>query len=264
MSHADENIYIETPESVTLEANVAGFGSRILAAIIDYLIISAALAAFFCMVSNSIRAIDDPGRLAGIAILVLFAIFTFYHLVFELAWNGQTPGKHALKLRVVQASGMPVTVNGVLIRNLVRLFDMLPALYGIGLISMFVTKHTQRLGDLAAHTIVVQERSQLNLATVREDYHVHYIFVGRDQELPDYVRIGVLTEQDRRTVISYLQRRHEINGRESVAVMLARRIGEAMGIHAVPYYPFASLSRAEEFLEQVARAFELVERRPED
>jgi uncharacterized RDD family membrane protein YckC len=262
MSPVDESIYIETPESVTLEADIAGFGSRVLAAFVDYLIIFAVLTVFFCIASDSIRSADDPGLTAAIAILILFAIFTFYHLVFELAWNGQTPGKRALKLRVVQASGMPVTVNGVLIRNLVRVFDFFPAFYGVGLISMFVTTHTQRLGDLAARTIVIHERSQLDLAEVREDYHVRYTLILRNQELPDYIKVHLLTEQDRRTVVSYLQRRDEMSGREPIAAMLAGRIAEAMGIHdPIRFY---SLGRAEEFLEQVARAFELSEQRSRD
>jgi uncharacterized RDD family membrane protein YckC len=260
MSPVDESIYIETPESVTLEADIAGFGSRVMAAMIDYLIIFAVLTVFFCMASDSIRTADDLGLTTAITILILFAVFTFYHLAFELAWNGQTPGKRALKLRVVQASGMPVTVNGVLIRNLVRLFDMLPALYGIGLISMFVTTRTQRLGDLAARTIVIHERSQLDLAAVREDYHIRYTWIRFNQELPDYIRVDLLTEQDRRTVVSYLQRRDEMSGREPIAAMLARRVAEAMDIHDATL--FYSLSRAEEFLEQVARAFELAEQRP--
>jgi uncharacterized RDD family membrane protein YckC len=261
MSRDDESIFFETPESVTLEADVAGFGSRILAAVIDYLIIFVALILFWCLVSSSIQTIDEFGQMLAVAILVLFAVFTFYHLVFELFWNGQTPGKSVLKLRVVQANGMPVTVNGVLIRNLVRLFDMLPAFYGIGLISMFVTRHTQRLGDLAARTIVVHERSQLDLAMVREDYHVHYVFLQRNQQLPEYIQVHLLTEQDRRTVVNYLQRRDEMRGRESVAVILARRIAETMGIQDL--ISFSTLSLSEKFLEQVARAFELDEHRPQ-
>jgi uncharacterized RDD family membrane protein YckC len=259
MSPVDDSISIETPESVTLEADVAGFGSRVLAALIDYLIIIAALSLFYCIALSSVRPTDNRGLTAALTILVLFAVFVFYHLVFELAWNGQTPGKRILKLRVVQVNGMPVTANGVVIRNLVRLFDMLPALYGIGLTSMFVTRHTQRLGDLAARTIVIHERGQVNLAAVREDYKVWYTLITRNSEIPDYIRVDLLTDHDRRTVVNYLQRRDEMTSREPVAVMLARRIGAAMGIH--DYYHLSSLGRAEEFLEQVARAFELAEGR---
>ena len=259
MSLVDDSISIETPESVTLEADVAGFGSRVLAALIDYLIIFVALSVFYCIALSSIRPSDNGGLTAALTILVLFAIFMFYHLLFELAWNGQTPGKRILKLRVVQANGMPVTANGVVIRNLVRLFDMLPALYGIGLTSMFVTRHTQRLGDLAARTIVIHERGQVNLAAVREDYNVWYTLITRNSEIPDYIRVDLLTDQDRRTVVNYLQRRDEMTSREPVATMLAQRIGRAMGY--ADYWYLSSLGRAEQFLEQVARAFELAERR---
>jgi uncharacterized RDD family membrane protein YckC len=255
MSTPESNVYIETPENVTLEAEVAGFGTRTLAALIDYLIMGVAVLTFACLFMRSLYETSPSS--GAIAILIIFAILTFYHLAFEVAWNGQTPGKRALKLRVVQSNGMPATVSGLVIRNLVRVFDFLPVSYGIGLATMFATRHNQRLGDLAARTIVVHERHQVGLDAVREDLRVRYFFLYPNDPVPDYIRIEALSQQDRRLIINYLQRRYDLggSGRENIAISLARRMDQTMGLTAP--LRFTTLSEAERYLEQIAKAFEL-------
>jgi uncharacterized RDD family membrane protein YckC len=252
MSGPESNVYIETPENVTLEAEVAGFGSRTLAALIDYLIMGVAVLGFGCLFLRSFLESSS----GVIAILLIFAILTFYHLAFELASNGQTPGKRVLKLRVVQANGMPATVNGLVIRNLVRVFDFLPVSYGIGLAVMFSTRHSQRLGDLAARTIVVHERHQVGLSAVRENFDVRYMFLLPDDPIPDYINIQALTQQDRRLIINYLQRRFSLGGggRENISISLAKRIDQTMGSTAP--FTFTTPLQAEHYLEQIAKAFE--------
>jgi hypothetical protein len=148
---------------------------------------------------------------------------------------------------------MPMSASAILIRNLVRLFDFLPLGYGVGLLVMFSTKHTQRLGDLAARTIVVYERPILKLETIRENFHVEYQHITRYDPIPPNIHIGDLDQNDRQTVINYLQRRGQFKNREQVAIMVARPIAERIGIPG----EVNSLKRAEAFLEFVARAFEL-------
>lgn len=248
---------IDTPENITLEADVAGFGSRCMAAMIDYVFLLGGMLLVSCLFFRSISQIDSPGWSLAIFILVQFALFTFYHLVFEFSWNGQTPGKRLLGIRVVQANGMPLTTGGLLIRNFVRLFDFLPVFYGVGLIALFFTKYTQRLGDLAARTVVIYERSGVTLRSIQEDYSVRYFYVAPGQELPAYIDVGKLTDQDRRRIVDYLRRRSEIIQREHIVVPLAQQIARTMEIDTV--IMLLSPRTAEEFLEQVARAFELAE-----
>jgi uncharacterized RDD family membrane protein YckC len=253
----NDSLSIDTPENVLLEAELAGFGSRCIAALIDYLILIAILVAFFCLASRSLINLSprDSSLAIGLFILVQFIIISFYHLIFEFLWNGQTPGKRRLGIRVVQTNGMPISARAILVRNFVRLFDFLPLAYGVGLLVMFATKNTQRLGDLAAGTIVVRERPRLNLETIREDLKVNYQFISRYDLVPPNIQVDTLDTEDRRTVVNYLQRRPQLQNREYVAVLVAKQIAAKMGIPG----EVTSLKRAETFLEFVARAFELAD-----
>ncbi len=255
MSHLSDNLLIDTPENVLLDAEIAGFGSRCIAAIIDYFILFIVLFVFTYLSAPAYRDMSGTWAVAVFS-LIQFIIVTFYHLLFELFWNGQTPGKRLLGIRVIQSNGMPLTVSGAIIRNLLRLFDFLPLLYVVGMISLFATKRTQRLGDLAAQTVVIRERRQITLESVKEDFSIRYYFVPRNAPVPAYIAVEGLTENDRRDVVNYLKRRGELRGREHLAGLLAQRIAARMGVNGVE---LRTLESAEAFLEQVARAFELAE-----
>ncbi len=90
-------------------------------------------------------------------ILLEFGVFLGYFVLWELLWDGQTPGKRLLGLRVVHSDGTRLTLTACLVRNLLRPVDFLPFGYGIGLLVLVVTDRSQRLGDLAAGTVVVRE-----------------------------------------------------------------------------------------------------------
>jgi len=96
----------------------------------------------------------------GIGLVLMFLLYWFYPVVFEAAWNGQTPGKKFLKLAVVHDDGTPIGWGAALIRNLVRVVDILPGVYLIGLLTTFLNKDFKRMGDLAARTLVVYRRSE--------------------------------------------------------------------------------------------------------
>jgi uncharacterized RDD family membrane protein YckC len=257
---SDYQLHIDTPENLVLEAEVAGFGSRCIAALIDYIIlaivmigVALAMAAAFVDINS-----DTNAFIGALFILVEFVLFVFYHLIFELIWNGQTPGKRLFGLRVVQANGMPVTISGVLIRNIVRLFDFLPVFYGIGLILMFITKRSQRFGDMAARTIVVYERPQMTLQTIKQQAAIAYRFTIPEEELPAPDELTLLTAQDRQLVSDYLQRRYQIQN-EDVAMRLAKHLASKMG-HTGNLWEFNRLAYAERFLEGIARAVEREQR----
>ncbi len=92
-----------------------------------------------------------------------FLIFAGYFILFEWLWNGQTPGKRLLKLRVIREDGRPITLWEAMARNLLRIFDAIPGfvlpVYSIGLISIFLSRRDQRIGDMFAGTVVVRERT---------------------------------------------------------------------------------------------------------
>jgi uncharacterized RDD family membrane protein YckC len=157
---------IDTPEQVGLEYSVAGVGSRFVAALLDALIVSAFFFAelmALVMIGGANRATGGLGDTAAkwfiaFVVFINFAIVWGYFALFEAYWHGQTPGKRAMKIRVIKDSGRQITLFESLARNLLRIVDYLPSLYLVGVITMLCNKRNQRLGDLAAGTIVVHER----------------------------------------------------------------------------------------------------------
>jgi uncharacterized RDD family membrane protein YckC len=143
---------IVTPEAVVLDIDTAGLGSRLAAVIVDALIQGGALGLL-------VLAADVLG--AGISRVTAFLLATVvgltpsaYGALFEGLWNGRTPGKRWQHLRVVQSRGQPVTWGQVVVRNLFRLLDLFLL---VGPVLIVATRRSQRLGDLAAGTIVVRE-----------------------------------------------------------------------------------------------------------
>jgi uncharacterized RDD family membrane protein YckC len=172
---------VRSPEQVALELPVAGPTSRILAYAIDGLLMLVlaigvivlliwALPVAEWLVELLDRAADelvgdetqDPGL--GGAGLLLLAIYIgiqlvveiFYFVFFVVLWRGASPGKRALGLAVVGENGLPVSFTASLVRNLLRAVDALPVSYLTGLVTMLVSEHTRRLGDIAAGTIVIR------------------------------------------------------------------------------------------------------------
>jgi uncharacterized RDD family membrane protein YckC len=167
----DDAYDLRTPEQIDIQYDLAGLGSRFMAIALDTLvqsIVFLALAAVFglgmALLSQSSRDLfgRDADFLAvigvAVAVLLIFLLTWGYFLIFELIWSGQTPGKRWAGIRVLTTRGEPVTLVHVLVRNLLRLVDMLPTSYTIGIICILVTRRSQRLGDMVAGTVVVRER----------------------------------------------------------------------------------------------------------
>lgn len=143
----------ETPEGVVLVLRAAGPLVRSFAWLIDAII----RALFYLGLVATLPSMGNFG--VGILLLVLFFVEWFYPVLFEIFMNGATPGKAILGLRVTGDDGLPVSWFGSLTRNILRTVDFLPFLYGTGLISMLMSRNFQRLGDMAAGTLVVYTRS---------------------------------------------------------------------------------------------------------
>jgi uncharacterized RDD family membrane protein YckC len=159
-----DQLNIDTPEQVELEFAVAGIGSRFVAVLLDHLIQAGFYFVFIIFGAIVFGAVANRINLLGKWILAAFIGLNFlliwgYYTLFEAFWRGQTPGKHIMKLRVIKDSGRQITLFEAMSRNLLRIIDYLPAFYLVGVIAMLCTKRHQRLGDLAAGTIVVHERS---------------------------------------------------------------------------------------------------------
>jgi uncharacterized RDD family membrane protein YckC len=157
-----DNLLIDTPEQIPLEFPLAGIGSRSLAMAVD----TAIQAAVGLVLAGIVFAVKSkffktPSRSAwalALVVLVWFLLQSGYFALFEAIWNGQTPGKRWTHLRVIQDSGRPITVYESFARNLLRIVDSLPALYGVAIISALLSEKSKRLGDYVAGTVVVHER----------------------------------------------------------------------------------------------------------
>jgi uncharacterized RDD family membrane protein YckC len=137
----------ETPEGVDLALRVAGPVPRAIAYLVDVVIRFALL-----LVVMPLAAFSGFGT--GLILLAVFGLEWLYPVVFEVG-SGATPGKRIMGLMVVHDDGTPVRLPASMIRNLLRVVDLLPVLYGVGLVSMLVDRDFRRLGDLAAGTLVV-------------------------------------------------------------------------------------------------------------
>ncbi len=155
----DTRTEIETPENVTLLFDVAGPGSRLGAYLIDLLI---RIGIYFAisMAVGYVAPVLGQGLPMGAMLLALFLLEWGYGAICEGFWNGRTLGKRTFGLRVIKDAGYPIGFYDAMIRNLLRAADILPIGYGVGLITMCVTKRMQRIGDLVAGTMVVHERRE--------------------------------------------------------------------------------------------------------
>lgn len=151
----EDRVTIATPEGVELELVLAGAGSRASASLLDTLVKFAVFLAFVLLA----RLLGGVARGVAIAaaIVLAFILLFVYDVVFEVFASGRTPGKRWSNLRVVREGGRPVGLGASCVRNVLRVVDILPGVYAVGLVALGVTARNQRLGDLAAGTLVVRE-----------------------------------------------------------------------------------------------------------
>lgn len=179
-----EDYSIDTPESVTLGYEVAGIGSRFIAALVDTTILAVALGVTSVLLVVLLSITGDLDTLAqgrdllagktswaGGLVIAGYALLNFlllwgYYVLFELRNNGQTPGKSVAKIRVVRSDGNPANFLEIMVRNLVRIVDFLPSGYALGLVVMFFNRQARRLGDFAAGTLVIKAAGEVTLESL--------------------------------------------------------------------------------------------------
>lgn len=202
---------IETAENVDLQRRLAGIGSRLLAGVRDGLLLLAGYIVILLILwAASLEAITGwlTGDTDGVSMLMFilvyllfFALSWGYFTLFEYAMHGQTPGKKAQRIRVVELDGGPVRFTDVAIRNLLRVVDMM-GFYALAGVVMFFTRRCQRLGDLAAGTVVVDESFR--------DASAQPVAapVARDVQAPNDCP---LSQRESEIVDRYRERMHDLN-----------------------------------------------------
>lgn len=258
----EETLIIETPERVPLHFALASIGNRFLACAVDHALqiialflvyVTAILIADVAIVTG--KLMDAPKWVIAILIIFVFLIMSGYFIFFEWLWNGQTPGKRWLKLRVIREDGRPITFWEAAGRNLLRTFDIMPApFYSIGLIAVFITDKDQRVGDLVAGTVVVREREaeaptfdQVFAAPVSDSAYrrsfkpIHFT-----------ADLGSLKESDIEVVEAYLRRRWDLP--EVQRQWMAWRVAMPIMYRIRPTYDLATFSY-EGFLEELLHRY---------
>ncbi|MBC7894357.1 MAG: stage II sporulation protein M [Cytophagaceae bacterium] len=179
-----QHLEVETPEHVLLDYEIAGLGSRALAAMIDTAILVATVIATGLLGMWLTARFESPLILAVIGLLD-FAFIWGYFTLFEGLREGQTPGKRWLGIRVIQETGHGITLREAAIRNLLRVADFLPPPYLIGTLAVAIHPRGKRLGDLAAGTVVVRDNPvEAGVRVVAPD------------EAPDVIGAPLLTDQE--------------------------------------------------------------------
>lgn len=221
----DRYVSVRTPESIAFSYELAGLGSRFLAVTVDMLIQTLLIAGIFwgiVLASSHVKPVhhvtnDSAIESIAVAIIVgiIFVVYFGYFIAFEAFWNGQTPGKKLLGIRVVRDGGFPLDLAASAIRNLVRVGELALGFYALSAVVSVASPENKRLGDMAAGTIVVRDAKAATLAAI----------VASASEAPA-VRSALITDEEHALIDRFVARRRTLapEARRSIAADLAKRV----------------------------------------
>jgi uncharacterized RDD family membrane protein YckC len=205
-----------TPEKVPFSYRVAGMGSRWLAWLIDAAFI--VLLGFMGALAGSVLEQGRPGLGQALIGLWVFTLLWGYFLLFEWLWQGQTPGKRLLGIRVIQRLGTAVSFYQSAVRNLLRVVDSLPAFYALGFVVAACNRENRRLGDLAADTLVVHiERGTKPIRALQDGQGE----ADRARLALLRQRLGQLDREQKQTVLDLCLRREQLRVTERARLFRA-------------------------------------------
>jgi uncharacterized RDD family membrane protein YckC len=243
----DDQLKIDTPEQIALELPLAGIGSRFLGLTIDtllqfllYVIGGFAFAfAGFLGIGRYLRWIPTTW-IPAVVILFLFCVYWGYFAFFEIIWKGQTPGKRVAKIRVINESGRPINAYEAIARNLLRAIDVLPGMYGVGIVCMMLNSQNRRLGDYVAGSVVVHDK---RTEEVKPEWNTVAEPAAANPQLSS------VAAEELVLIETYLHRRigMDVTLRDQVAQQIANRITAKTGLQRDPNQSL------DDFLETTAR-----------
>lgn len=225
MKWADE-MRIETPEQIELDVELAGVGSRFMAQFIDWLlkflfsVLLVLLAAMIVALLGGARMVENPSdMLMAVVVAVLYLLWLGYGVYYEVRWSGQTPGKYYAGIRVVRDGGAPLDLRAAGVRNLLAFADFLPIFFILGAVLILLTARRQRLGDMAAGTVVVRER----VAELGPDPSANLAEFASDDYRFTAAQLAALAPADRNIIREFLVRYDDMDrgGRRRLALKMA-------------------------------------------
>ncbi|WP_062058696.1 RDD family protein [Aquimarina longa] len=213
-----DNFQIETAQNVSIHQNVAGIGERILAYLIDALVIIAYFIIALFLINVMGLDLGDQWAFWGILSLPAF----LYFLLWETFWDGKTPGKATMKIKVVQLDGSRPAFSNYLIRWMLHLIDVTFAFGGVAVVAILLGGKGQRLGDMAAATTVISERQKTQLRqTILVDIPDDYVAV--------YPQVTIFSDEEMRKIKTiYMDARQNTN--HDIIVELSNKVSSLMDI----------------------------------
>ncbi len=244
---SDDQLQIDTPEQISLELPLAGIGSRFLGLTIDTLLqfvlyVTGGLAFAFAGLVGMSRYFNWIPKhwIPAVVILFIFCVYWGYFAFFEIIWKGQTPGKRLAKIRVIKESGRPINAYEAVARNLLRAVDVLPGMYGVGIVCMMLNNQNRRLGDFVAGTVVVHDK---RTEEVKPEWNTGTEPTATNPQL------SLVGSEELVLIETYLHRRvgMDLVLRDQVAYQIVTRIIAKTGLQRDPGQSL------DEFLETTAR-----------
>ena len=231
-SSLDISLDVETPEQIALSYSIAGIGSRGAAAAIDTLIsfaILAALTVILLIAANHMgprpaKAPPSSAWVLAFYFIAQFVVMWGYYVIFEGIWDGQTPGKRIMKLRVVRDGGFSVTFGASAVRNLLRVVDAF-GVYLVAIVVALMNSSRKRLGDIVAGTFVVKEE--------RADARSSPVKPAAVQDRNLFTR---LSDDEYSVLERYVERRSTLDPahRDAIVTQLATRFAEHLSAATAP------------------------------
>jgi uncharacterized RDD family membrane protein YckC len=237
--HLFNRIKFRTPESVELEFTLAGIGNRAWALLIDYHVLAVIITMFVVVwvtVAVQLRYLwtgifgnQVSLWLVAIALMIGFAIYAGYFVLFETLWHGQTPGKRLAKIRVVRDDGRPVGLQQATLRALLRPID---EFFYLGALFIIFNKSEKRLGDLAAGTIVIQAQRPLASTTLTISEEAKPVY----EHLLQIADLSPLLPDDFAVIREYLLRRGVMStkARMRLALELTKQVQDIIDLEKLP------------------------------
>lgn len=251
-------VTLQTPESVELEFTLAGIGNRAYALLIDYIVSGLIITVFliawtyfsiqlYGVVENWLGSNNQLSLwLIAIPILTSFFIYIGYFVFFETLWQGQTPGKRYVKIRVIRDDGRPISLQQSTLRALLRPID---DTFFIGVVLIVLSKREKRVGDIVAGTLVIQEERSFVAAT--------FPLSEQAQDLANQLQLEAdfsrMLPEDFAVIREYLQRRKIMTteAKSELSKQLADQIKEIISLEKAPTKVTANV-----FLEAVYLAYQ--------
>lgn len=218
-----DNFQIETAQNIGIDQIVAGIGDRILAFIIDMLIITAYIVLIFIGISG----LELDSQDMWVYYLVIGLPIFLYFLLWETFNSGQTPGKAAMEIRVVRLDGARPRFSQYMVRWLLRIIDISLSSGGVAVVTILLNGKGQRLGDLAAGTTVITEKKQMRLSqTLLEEVSEDYT--------PSYPQVTILRDRDIQNIKQIFNNALR-QGNNNIIVSLSQKVADLLEVQPKEY-----------------------------